>query len=48
METLYSIFPPPASMRVFPYPPIRSCLPALALPYTGVLSLPETKGLSSH
>ena len=39
---------PPASLRMFPYPPTYSHLPSLALPYTGSLSLPKTKGLSSH
>jgi hypothetical protein len=44
----YPIPPPPASMRVFPYPPTHPLLPALALPYTGASSLYKTKDLSSH
>ena len=46
-ETPYTIPPPPASIRVLPQP-THSCLPALAFPYTGALSLHRTKGLSSH
>ena len=38
---------PPASMRVYPHLPIHFCLPALAFPYTGTLSLHRTKGLFS-
>ena len=47
-ETPYPILPPPASMRVLPHPPTHFCLPILAFPYTGALSLHRTKGLSSH
>ena len=46
-ETPYPI-PPPASMRVFPHPPNHFCLPTLALPYTGALSLQRTKDFFSH
>jgi hypothetical protein len=35
-------------MRVLSHPPTYSCLPSLAFPYTGALSLHRTKGLSSH
>jgi hypothetical protein len=38
--------PPPASMRVFHHSPTHSCLPALAFPYTGSLSLHRTKDCS--
>jgi hypothetical protein len=38
----------PASIRMFSYPSIHLCLTALAFPYTGALSLPRTKSLSSH
>ena len=48
LETPYPISPPPASMRVLPHLPTHSCLPALALPYTGALSVHRTKGPSSH
>jgi hypothetical protein len=39
---------PPASMRLFPHPYPHSCLPSLAFPYPGALSLHKTKSLSSH
>jgi hypothetical protein len=44
----HSILPPSAFMRVLLYPPTHSHLPALAFPYTGAMSLPRNKGLSSH
>jgi hypothetical protein len=48
LEALYPIPPPPASMRVLPYPPTHSFLPTLAFPYIGASSLHRTNGLSSH
>jgi hypothetical protein len=42
LETPYIIPTPPASMRVFLYPHIHSCLPALPLPYTESSSLHRT------
>ena len=47
-EIPYAIPLPPASMRVFLHPPTYTCLPTLALPYTGASSLHRTKGLFSH
>ena len=47
-QNLLSHSPPPASMRVLPYPPIHSYLPVLAFPYTGASSLHRTKGLFFH
>ena len=47
-ETLYTILPPLASLRVFPHLPTNSCLPILTFLYTGASSLHRTKGLSSH
>ena len=44
----YPIPSPPAFLRVFPLLLTHSHIPALALPYTGVLSLHRTKCLSSH
>ena len=44
-ETLYSIPPSPASIRVFPDLPTHFCLPILAFPYTGASSLPRIKDL---
>jgi hypothetical protein len=44
----YPILPPPASMRMFPYPYTHSCLPTLTFPYTGASSIHRTKGLSSY
>ena len=44
----HHILPLPASVRVFPYPPTHSCLPALVFPYIGASSIHRTKGLSSH
>jgi hypothetical protein len=35
-------------MRVLPHPSTHSCLPSMAFPYTGSLSLHRTKGLSSN
>ena len=46
LET-HPILPPPASMRVLPYPPTHSHLPTTAFPYTGAQSLHRTKDLSS-
>jgi hypothetical protein len=40
--------PPPASMRVFPYPSTHSHLLDLKFPYLGASSLHKIKGLSSH
>jgi hypothetical protein len=49
LETPYPIFPPPASMRVFLYPPTHSHIPTLSSPTLGHLfSLHRTKDLSSH
>ena len=47
-ETPYPISPLPASMRVFPYPPIHSRFPALAFPYTGAPNNLRPKGSSTH
>ena len=46
--TSYPNLPFPASIRVITQPPTHSHLPALAFPYTGVLSLYRTKGLFPH
>ena len=48
LETPYPIPSSPAFMRVLPYPPTHSCLPALAFPYTGALDTLRPMGLSSH
>ena len=48
VESPYPIPPLPTSMRVFLYSPTHSCLPDLAFPYTGALSLHRTKGFSFH
>ena len=47
-QALYSLLPPPAFMRVFPYLPINFCLSALVFPYPGSSSLHKTKGLPSQ
>jgi hypothetical protein len=47
-ESPYPIPCLPATMGVFPHPPIHPHLPALAFPYTGASSLHRTKGLFSH
>ena len=38
----------PCFYKGVPHPPTNPCLPALAFPYTGALSLHRTKVLSSH
>ena len=49
LETPYPTLPPPASMRVFLYPPTHSHLPTLDSPTLGHLwSLHRTKDLFSH
>jgi hypothetical protein len=48
LESPYPISPPPASMRVLPYPPTHSSLPTVALPYTGASNPLRPKGSSSH
>jgi hypothetical protein len=47
-KTPYHIPPPPASMRVYPYPHTYSHFPALKLPYTGASNLYRTKGHFCH
>jgi len=48
LQTLYPIFPYPASMSMRPQPPTHSCFTILALLYIGASSLHKTKGLLSH
>ena len=47
-ETPYPIPHTPASMTVLPHPPVHSCFPILAFPYTGTSSLQRANGPSSH
>jgi hypothetical protein len=47
LDTPYPILPCPASMMMLLHTP-HSCLPALAFPYPGALTLHRTKGLSFH
>ena len=44
----YQILLTPTSLRVLPYPPIHSRLPAQTFPYTGASSLHRIKVISSH
>jgi hypothetical protein len=47
-EAHYLALPPYVSMRVLTHAPTNSHLCALALPYTGALSLSRNKDLSFH
>ena len=47
LQTPYST-PPPASMKMLPYPPTHLCITALAFPYAGASSLYRTKGVPSY
>ena len=48
LQSLYSIPPYPASVRVLLHPPTHSCLTSLAFLYIGASRFHRTKGLLSH